>query len=81
MELKRFAYLCYPNPVEDRLTIHYSPNVKPLRVELLDMQGRLLGTQKGTLESIDMQSLPAGTYTMRVVLDNGMTYSDKIIKQ
>lgn len=74
-------YLFYPNPVEDRLTIHYSPDVKPLRVELLDMQGRLLGTQKGTLESIDMQSLPTGTYTMRVVLDNGKTYSDKIIKQ
>lgn len=74
-------YLCYPNPVEDRLTVHYSPDVKPLRVELLDMQGRLLGTQKGALESIDMQSLPAGTYTMRLVLDNGKTYSDKIIKQ
>ena len=74
-------YLFYPNPVEDRLTIHYSPDVKPLKVELLDMQGRLLGIQKGALETIDMQSLPAGTYTMRVVLDNGKTYSDKIIKQ
>ena len=74
-------YLFYPNPVEDRLTIHYSPDVKPIKVELLDMQGRLLGTQKGALENIDMQRLPAGTYTMRVVLDNGMTYSDKIVKQ
>ena len=74
-------YLFYPNPVEDRLNIHYSPDVKPLKVELLDLQGRLLATQRANLESIDMQSLPAGTYTMRVVLDNGKTYSDKIIKQ
>ena len=74
-------YLCYPNPVEDHLTVHYSPDVKPLRVELLDLQGRLLGTQKSDLESIDMQNLPTGTYTMRVVLDNGKTYCDKIVKQ
>ena len=74
-------YLFYPNPVEDRLNIHYSPDVKPLKAELLDLQGRLLVTQRANLESIDMQSLPAGTYTMRVVLDNGKTYSDKIIKQ
>lgn len=74
-------YLLYPNPVEDHLTIHYSPDVKPLKVELLDLQGRLLVTQKANLESIDMQSLPVGTYTIRVVLDNGKTYSDKIIKQ
>jgi hypothetical protein len=50
-------------------------------VEILDLQGRLLGTQKGDLESIDMQNLPTGTYTMRVVLDNGKTYCDKIVKQ
>jgi hypothetical protein len=67
--------------VEDRLNIHYSPDVKPSRVEILDLQGRLLGTQKGDLESIDMQNLPTGTYTMRVVLDNGKTYCDKIVKQ
>lgn len=74
-------YLCYPNPVEDRLNIHYSPDVKPSRVEILDLQGRLLGTQKGGLESVDMQNLPDGTYTLRLTLDNGKTYSDRIVKQ
>ena len=74
-------YLCYPNPVADRLNIHYSPDVKPVKVELLDLQGRLLSTQKSSLESIDMQKLPAGTYNLNVVLDNGKSYSDKVVKQ
>lgn len=74
-------YLIYPNPVVERLNIRYSPDVKPVKVEVLDLQGRLLGSQRGNLESIDLQNLPSGTYTMRVVFDNGKVYSDKIVKQ
>lgn len=74
-------YLIYPNPVVDKLNVHYSPDVKPVKVELLDLQGRLIGSQKGNLESIDMQNLPTGTYTINMTLDNGKTYSDKIVKQ
>lgn len=74
-------YLCYPNPVTDRLNIKYSPDATPKTVELYDLQGRLIGTQTSDFESIDMKQLPAGTYTMRVVLDNGKAYSDRIIKQ
>ena len=74
-------YLMYPNPVVDKLNVHYSPDVKPVKVEVLDLQGRLLSAQKGSLESIDMQNLPTGTYTINMTLDNGKTYSDKIVKQ
>ena len=74
-------YLCYPNPVADRLNIKYSPDATPKSVEFYDLQGRLVRTQTSGFESIDMLNLPSGTYTMRVVLDNGKTYSDKIVKQ
>ena len=74
-------YLCYPNPVADRLNIKYSPDATPKTVELYDLQGRLIGTQTSGFESIDMQHLSAGTYTMRVVLDSGKAYSDRIVKQ
>lgn len=74
-------YLYYPNPVADRLKVHYSPDASPKMVELYDLQGRLVRTQTNGFESIDMLNLPSGTYTMRVVLDNGKAYSDKIVKQ
>ena len=74
-------YLYFPNPVADRLNVHYSPDATPKTVELYDLQGRLVRTQTNNFESIDMLNLPSGTYTLRIVLDNGKAYSDKIVKQ
>jgi len=74
-------YLISPNPVRDMLQVHYSPDVHPMAVELYDLQGRLLCTQSEGLESIRMGELPTGTYTLRIVMDDGTTFSDKVVKQ
>lgn len=71
----------YPNPVIDLLHLNYAPDVKPLSIELYDLQGLLIRTQVNGLESIDLQNLPSGTYTINMTLNNGKTYSDKIVKQ
>ena len=74
-------FFCYPNPVDDRFHVSYSPDVKPERVELFDLQGRLLRSQGNPTADIDMGNLPAGTYTVRISLDNGKTYSEKVMKK
>ena len=74
-------YAYYPNPAQDELHLQYSPDVTPKQIELYDLQGRLVKTQRNGLESLNMESLSAGTYTMRVTLESGKTFSDKIIKQ
>ncbi len=56
-------------------------NAIPAQVELYDLQGRLVRTQSKSFESIDTSQLPAGTYTMRVIMENGMAYSDKVVKE
>ena len=71
---------CYPNPVDDILQVEYSPDVTPKAVELYDLQGRLIKTQDSNLESIGMENLPAGNYTLRVVMHDGNTYSEKVVK-
>ena len=71
---------CYPNPVDDILQVEYSPDVTPKAVELYDVQGRLIKTQDSNLESIGMENLPAGNYTLRVLLDDGKTYTEKVVK-
>jgi hypothetical protein len=50
-------------------------------VELYDLQGRLVRTQRSGLERIDMSRLPAGTYMMRVTMEDGNSYSDKVVKE
>ena len=74
-------YTYYPNPVQDNLHLQYSPDVKPTSIELYDLQGRLLRTQRNGLGSLNMSDLPSGTYTMRVKMEDGKVFSDKIVKK
>ena len=72
---------CYPNPARDQLRLQYSPDVQPKLVEFYDLQGCLVHTQRQGLESLDMSQLPSGTYTMRVTLQDGKTFTDKVVKE
>ena len=74
-------YCFYPNPVQDLIHMQFSPDIQPKQIEFYDLQGRLVRTQSKAFENIDMSQLPSGTYTMRVTLEDGMSYSDKVIKE
>ncbi len=79
MEVRPYAF--YPNPAKEQLCFEFSPDVQPIQVELYDLQGRLVRTQRSGLERIDMSRLPAGTYMMRVSMEDGKSYSDKVVKE
>ncbi|MBR1514082.1 MAG: T9SS type A sorting domain-containing protein [Bacteroidales bacterium] len=79
IEVRPYSY--YPNPAHDQLHLQYSPDVEPKLVELYDLQGRLVRTQRNGLESIDMSQLPTGTYTMRVTLEDGKCFTDRVVKE
>ena len=70
-----------PNPVGEVLNIRYSPDVNPTRVELYDVQGRLVISQESNLKSVSTANLPAGVYSVKVTLSNGKSYSDTVIKK
>lgn len=74
-------YQYYPNPVDGQLHLQYSPDVSPVRVELFDIQGRLVLSQEKKLETLGLENLPAGVYTLRVILSDGTSYSDPVLKQ
>ena len=77
--LKPYGF--FPNPVDDQLRLEFSPDVTPSVVELYDLQGRLVRSQGKGLERIDMRELPSGTYTLRIVMEDGTVYSEKVVKQ
>ena len=74
-------YASYPNPAQDLLHINYSPDVQPKLVELYDLQGRLVRSQSNALESLSLQGLAAGQYVMKVTMEDGTAYSDKVVKE
>ena len=79
MKVRPYTY--YPNPAQDQLRLQYSPDVKPARIELYDLQGRLVYLQSHSLESVEMQGLTAGQYLMKVSLEDGKSYTDKLVKE
>ena len=74
-------YAFYPNPVKDQLRMVFSPDVQSSLVELYDLQGRRILSQGNAFERIDMSRLPAGIYTLRVTLQDGQVFSDKVVKE
>ena len=74
-------YIFWPNPAANEVHLYYSPDVTPQSIELYDLQGRLIKTQRNGLESLNLQGLASGTYTMRVTLEDGKVFSDKVIKE
>ena len=61
--------------------LQYSPDVQPKQVELYDLQGRLVRSQGSAFETVDLSQLPTGTYTLRVTMQDGQTFSDKVVKE
>jgi hypothetical protein len=55
--------------------------VQPKALELYDMQGRLIRKHKDNFEHFDMEGLLAGQYVLKVIFQDGTTYSEKIIKK
>ena len=67
----------HPNPTDGTVTIDL-PDIE--RVEVLDNSGRLL-LQSGDSHTLDLQSLDAGTYMIRIVTQQGSVISRKVVKQ
>lgn len=74
-------YSLYPNPTQGELRLQYSPDAEPSQIELHDLQGRLVHSQRGSLQSLNISQLPAGIYTMRVTMKDGTTFVDKVVKE
>ncbi len=74
----------YPNPTTDYLTLEVkSFNLSTLTIQLLDLNGKLLKTQKieGTQTSIEMNNLVPATYFLRLIEGNKEVKSFKVVKR
>ncbi len=76
-------FLVYPNPTNGILTINADPNLGIQHLNIFDIRGKLLDTQKlqGTLQinTIDITNIPSGVYFIRITSDKG-NITRKIIK-
>mgnify|MGYP003504607335 FL=1 len=72
-------YSFYPNPVRDKINIRFSPDVNCKKIDVYSMDGRLCHTQNFNMQTINIDNLNSGIYVMNITLDNGTTYTDRIV--
>ena len=80
-EIKIRPYAFWPNPVQDQLSLKYSPDLQPQAIELFDLQGRLVRSQTANFKSLSMEGLAAGQYVMKVTMEDGKVFTDKVVKE
>jgi hypothetical protein len=73
----------YPNPTSGELTVSSEYNV--LSIEVFDMMGKKVrannySPQLGVVSTLNLDHLPAGTYFLKIEIENGMVVK-KVIKQ
>ena len=70
----------FPNPATNNVNINCNCNIK--KVELLDVQGRLLSTKSvnSNQTMLDISSYNNGVYFVKVISDKGET-TEKVIKE
>ncbi len=82
-ELSGANYSVFPNPVKDRLHIDFSGGVMPTRIQVMDINGRIVLQEAAGLSNsttLETSAWPTGLYFIRV--QNGIQdHTFKILKQ
>jgi hypothetical protein len=76
--LNRDLFTVYPNPVSDDLHIETDRTIK--HIEMVDLNGRVVKTWFGDNKTINVQSIPAGHYILRIHTENSIV-PVRIVKQ
>ncbi len=72
----------YPNPVSDKLFLLYNEqNINIQKVEIFDINGRLLKSQKINEKLLDLSNLQDGLYWIKFWFTNQKTKTFKILKR
>jgi hypothetical protein len=72
-------YSFYPNPAADVVNIRFSPDVTAEKVEIYGMDGRLYHEQNFNMETVNVNDLSSGVYMMKLLMDNGESFTEKIV--
>lgn len=81
-DLKKEKYTLYPNPTSDYMNLNFDTPIEVVEIEIVSTTGAVVKKVKGTNSNkprINVQSLPAGTYVVRIKAD-GKTTIEKMIK-
>jgi len=74
----------WPNPAKDQVRIAGNGgNESFTKAQIFDLSGRMFTeiSLQGNKQTINVSKLPAGTYLIKIQTENGIGYSQKLVKQ
>ena len=72
----------YPNPASEQVQINgFGSNEEEVTVEVVDLTGKIMLRQIWNQIAIDLQSVPAGLYILRLSTANGLLAQERLIIQ
>ena len=71
--------LVYPNPTNGIFNIYSNSTINS--ISIYDVNGRLLSLVESTSNSIDLTGFENGLYIVKIILQDGVVVSKKIVKQ
>jgi hypothetical protein len=73
--------IIYPNPVQNQLSFQQKQPVTIKEISIYDMLGRNCFTVFEHVETVDVSSLPAGMYVLKIVDSEGGRYFRKFVRR
>jgi hypothetical protein len=74
-------FICYPNPAKDVVQIDFSESFDCQSIEIYAIDGRLLESQNNNLDKITIANLTPGLYLIKVRMNDGKEFSERIVKE
>lgn len=71
------VFKLYPNPADTQIILEHGYAIRS--IELFDMQGALIATPHFSDSSVDVSSILAGAYTMRITFSSGQTRIQRVM--
>lgn len=70
----------FPNPTKDVLFFN-SENIETIQsIHIANTNGQIVKRKRGAINQIDISELETGVYTLYFIFNNGVTFTEKIVK-
>lgn len=73
--------ICHPNPASGSISVSVNSGAEIESVSLFDISGCLVKAQQSDFGSIDISNFAPEMYVMKVTLDDGKVFEEKIVKK
>lgn len=74
-------FVCYPNPAKDVVQIEFSESIDCQSVAIYSIDGRLLKSQNNNFDKINIANLTPGLYLIKVRMNDGKEFTERIVKE